>query len=131
MNLIYTVELPTEDDIFSFYEEMGWNGFLKLSSVKLLSAMRQSYFSVYVYDEGKLIAAGRVVSDGIISAYICGLGVLPNYRRQGIGTEIMRRLTAHCTERNLHVQFFCEDDLIPYYNKMGFGKFAVGMKLQV
>jgi len=121
-------ELPPEAELADFYEQMGWNAFLNITPSQLITAMCQSYFSIYVYDGNKLIATGRVVSDGVINAYICGLGVLPKYRRHGIGTEIMKKLTEHCTQQNLHVQFFCEDELLPYYQKNGFEKFAVGMK---
>ena len=128
MNPIYTLEHPAEDDLLTLYEKLDWNSFLKLSSTQLLTAMNQSFFAVYAYINDELVATGRVISDGVINAYVCGLGVLPEYRRQGIGTEIMRRLKAHCMEHNLHMQFLCEEILVPYYNKLGFEKFAVGMR---
>jgi len=90
--------------------------------------MQQSYLAIYVYSDKKLIATGRLISDGVTNAYMCGLGVLPEYRRQGISAEIIKRLKAHCKEHNLHMQFLCEENLVPYYNKLGFEKFAVGMK---
>ena len=89
---IYKTELPTKDALFLLYEELGWNDFLALSAEQLLLAMRHSFFAVYAYDGDKLIGTGRVVSDGVINAYICGLGVLPEYRNRGVGSEIMNRL---------------------------------------
>jgi len=124
----FTTKLPTETQLLDFYEQLGWNDFLKLTPTQLLTAMQQSYFSIYVYSQDKLIATGRVISDGVINAYICGLGVLPDYRRRGIGSEILKSLANHCTRQNLHVQFFCEEHLADYYKKCGFEEFAVGMK---
>jgi len=124
----FTTNLPTEADLFGFYEQLDWNDFLKLPSEQLMKAMQQSYFSIYVYGDGQLIAMGRVVSDGVINAYICGLGVLPDYRGLGIGAAVLKRLNDHCAEQNLHAQFFCEEHLEEYYERQGFERFAVGMK---
>ena len=128
MNIVYKTELPTEAELLGFYEQMGWNDLLGLCAEQLLTAMRQSFFAVYAYAGGKLIAAGRVVSDGIINAYLCGIGVLSDYQKMGIGTEIANRLTTHCAEHSLHVQLSCNEELVTYYSKIGFKKFAIGMK---
>jgi len=130
MDLRYTTEFPTKETLYSLYDDLGWNDFLKLSPEQLSAAMKQSWYSIYVYRGEKLVATGRVVSDGVMNAYLCGLGVHPNFRNLGIGTEISRRLVTHCIESNLHIQFFCEEHLIPYYEKMGFEEFAAGMRIK-
>ena len=130
MELRYTTELLTKEDLYTLYENLGWNDFLGLSPEQLLVAMKQSWYSIYVYSENKLVATGRIVSDGIINAYLCGLGVDSHFRNQGIGAEISRRLVMHCFENNLHTQLFCEDNLVPYYEKVGFEKFSIGMRMK-
>jgi len=110
MNIIYSTESPDGDKLYGLYDSLGWNGFLKLNANQLLTAMKQSWYVVYAYEDNRLIGTGRVVSDGVINAYLCGLGVHRNYRSRGIGTEISRRL-------------------VPFYESMGFEAFAVGMKL--
>lgn len=65
----------------------------------------------------------------VINAYLCGLGVLIDYRNRGIATEISNRLVDKCRNSNLHFQFFCDEKLEPLYKKMRFEKFAIGMKL--
>lgn len=127
MDLVYTSELPTKEDLYELYDHLGWNGFTKLSPERLLEAMKQSWYSIYVYSGKKLIGTGRVVSDGISNAYMCGLGVNTDYRNRGIGTEIVRRLVQRCSKSNLHIQFLCEEHLVRYYEKMGFEKFGAGM----
>jgi len=128
MNVIYTDSLQAENDLIDLYKILGWNDFLMLSPNQLITAMKQSFFVIYAYVGNRLVGTGRVVSDGIINAYICGVGVLPMYRRQGIGTEIIKKLASHCTESNLHIQFFCDESMIAYYEKIGFERFAIGMK---
>ncbi|MGZ7196776.1 hypothetical protein ACXWOC_11365, partial [Streptococcus pyogenes] len=76
----YKTSLPDKDAIYVFYQEMGWNDYLKLSADALFEAMQHSSYSLYVYQDNKLVATVRLVSDGVISAYLCGLGVLKEHR---------------------------------------------------
>ncbi|MCL2837145.1 MAG: GNAT family N-acetyltransferase [Defluviitaleaceae bacterium] len=71
--------------------------------------------------------AGRYDRYNCINAYLCGLGVLPGYRGPGIGSEITGRLKEHCVSRGLHLQLLCDEGLAPFYEKMGFERFAVGL----
>lgn len=130
MELRYTTGFPEKEDLYGLYENLGWNDFLNLSPERLLIAMKQSWYSIYVYSGSKLIATGRIVSDGIINAYLCGLGVDSHFRNRGIGTEISKRLMMHCLKNNLHIQLFCEESLVSYYKKMGLEKFAIGMRMK-
>lgn len=128
MAIICTSELKNELDLYKLYEELDWNDFLKLDASQLNQAMKQSWLVIYAYDGDTLVGTGRIVSDGVINAYLCGLGVSITYRNKGIGTEISRQLVDACKKNNLHIQFFCEKHLVPYYEKQGFVEFAVGMK---
>lgn len=124
----YSTEISDNHMLFELYERLNWNSFLKLNEEQLIVAMQQSWYTVYAFDNNFLIGTGRVISDGIINGYLCGLGVLPQYRKRGIGTEISRLLVEECQKNNLHIQFFCEEKLVTYYEKMGFKSFAIGMK---
>lgn len=130
MAIIYTSELKNELDLYKLYEELEWNDFLKLDASQLNQAMKQSWLVIYAYDGDSLVGTGRIVSDGVINAYLCGLGVSASYRNKGIGTEISRQLVEACKQKHLHIQFFCEMHLVPYYEKQGFVEFAVGMKAE-
>lgn len=124
----YTESLKSPLDLYELYQQLGWAQFLQLDAEQLAKAMEGSWYVLYVYDGDRLIGTGRVVSDGVINAYFCGLGVDPEYRNRGIGSRIMEQLVEHCLQHNLHIQFFCEADLVPLYEQRGFAKFAVGMK---
>jgi len=126
----YSTRFLAKEDLYALYENLGWNEFLELSPEQLLMAMKQSWYSIYVYSGNKLVATGRIVSDGIINAYLCGLGVDSHFRNQGIGTEISRRLKEHCLKNNLHMQLFCEENLVSYYKKKGLEEFAIGMRVK-
>lgn len=130
MAIIYTSELKNELDFYKLYDELDRNDFLKLDASQLNQAMNQSWLVIYAYDCDNLVGTGRIVSDGIINAYLCGLCVSNTYRNQGIGKEISHRLVDASKLNNLHIQFFCERHLVRYYEKQGFVEFAVGMKVK-
>lgn len=128
MEITYTTELPTAQSMYELYGHLDWNDFLKLDQHQLMTAMKQSWCVIAAYEGQRLIGTGRIISDGVMNGYLCGLGVHTDYRKRGIGTEITRLLIAHGTEQNLHLQLFCEPHLVSYYEKINFEVFAVGMK---
>ena len=129
-NIIYDSEIPTPAQVYRFYEAMGWEPFLGKTEGQLHSAMRGSWSLCCAWDGGELVGMGRVVSDGFLNAYICGVGVLPGYRGRGIGGEIMQKLISRCAEHGMKPQLMCEEHLVPHYRKMGFEVFAAGMKMR-
>jgi GNAT superfamily N-acetyltransferase len=131
MQIEYITKSKAQEDLYTLYERLGWNSFLQLNREQLTRAMEQSWYVLYAYHGEKLVGTARVVSDGVINAYLCGLGVVPEYRNKGIGTEISKRLVKHCKDYNLHIQLFCGEKLVPYYDGMGFEIFAVGMKYKI
>ncbi len=130
MKIHYTNEQLKPDDIFFLYEELDWNSFLSLNRQQLVAAMQKSWLTIYAYVDEELVGTGRVISDGVTNAYLCGLGVKQKHRGQGIGTAITQQLLQQCRNHGLHAQFFCEEHLIPFYTKMGFEVFSVGMRLK-
>ncbi len=125
----YLEKPKSRTDIGQLYQRLGWTDFLQLDAEQLAQAMEQSWYVVYAYDQDRLVGTGRVISDGVINAYLCGLGVEPEYRKRGIGTEISERLVRRCRQHGLHIQFFCEEQMVPFYEQRGFSRFAFGMKL--
>ncbi|HSN94378.1 MAG TPA: GNAT family N-acetyltransferase [Anaerolineaceae bacterium] len=128
MEIVFSECVPERDELFSLYHAMGWSDFLKLDADAIYLASQNSFFVVCAYAGDKLVGTGRVVSDGVLNAYLCGLGVLLEYRHQGIAHKLTELLLAHCQEAKLHVQFFCKEHLQPFYERQGFERFAIGMR---
>lgn len=111
----YLFQHPADfQELYNLYEELGWNK-LKLSKEDLEKMCRQSWFIVYAYYEDKLIATGRIISDGVITGLICGVGVQPRYQSKGIGKSIIELLVEKCKEEGLIAQLMCNDSLEKYY----------------
>ena len=129
MEFIYVSEKPTAKELLDFYNQIGWNDFLGLDLVRMQCLIEGSYYMISAYSNKKLIGNARLISDGITNAYLCGLGVLESYRKQGVATQIFQILKEKIDADGLHGQFFCEESLKEYYEKKGATPFAVGMKI--
>ena len=124
----YKNTIPTPDELYHFYLLMEWEPCLGRTPEELHQAIVGSWRILTVWDDDRLIAMGRVVSDGAISAYICGLGVLAEYRGNGIGRKVFQMLFEETKKHKLILQFFAEESNVAYYNRLGFQVFAFGMK---
>lgn len=58
------------------------------------------------------------ISDGVLSAYIPFLEVLPAYKNKGIGMELVKRMLKELDTIYM-IDLCCDNDLIPYYEKFG------------
>jgi GNAT superfamily N-acetyltransferase len=120
MPLRYQTFPPTPAEYFALFETTGWNEEYHLTPHDLAQALKASAFMVSVYDEGRLVGSGRVVSDSI-HAMIYDLIVAPDYRRQGIGGEILDRLVKRCQEAHVRdIQLFCAKGKHDFYERHGF-----------
>jgi GNAT superfamily N-acetyltransferase len=123
---------PPEDvhELEALYDALEWNS-INLSAAELNTMCRQSWYAVYAYDGQRLAGMGRIISDGVITGVICGLGVHPDYQSRGIGRQILHRLVEHCEKSRVIPQLMCEEGLEPYYEKLGFQRFTIGMKKNI
>jgi GNAT superfamily N-acetyltransferase len=60
----------------------------------------------------------NMISDGVLTAFIPWLEVLPAYQGQGIGTRLMELVLAGC-ERFYSVDLICDEPLQAYYARLG------------
>lgn len=76
---------------------------------------------VSVYKEKSLIGFGRVLSDGILHAFIVDLIVDPHYQGCGIGKMILNNLVDKCKLAGIpDIQLFCANGKKEFYTKQGF-----------
>lgn len=67
---------------------------------------------------GQVVGFITAISDGVLSAYIPLLEVLPTYKGRGIGQELTRRMLTELSEFYM-VDLLCDEELQPFYAKMG------------
>ena len=129
MDIEYVSELKKPTDTIDLYKALEWYQLSGYTDEDIEKA-NASFYSCYAYDGDKLVGLGRVASDGLIAAIMSGICVRTDYRRHGIGAEIVKRIVDYCQTGlyKLSVQIFCEDSLIKWYEGMGFEKMPVGMR---
>ena len=129
MEIEYVSALKKPEDTVELYKALKWYQLSGYTDEDIRKA-NESFYSVYAYDGDTLVGLGRVASDGLIAAVMSGICVRDDYRRQGIGAEIVRRIVDYCQSDmyKLSVQLFCEDSLIKWYEGLGFEKMPVGMR---
>lgn len=58
------------------------------------------------------------LTDGVLAAYIPLLEVLPAYQRQGIGSELVRRLLEQLKDIYM-IDLLCDSSVQPFYARLG------------
>ena len=89
-----TKDLPRAD-VLALYRAAGWFG--PSDPAPELDAMITNSFAVSAaFDPaGRLVGMARALSDGVSDAYILDVVVDPEFRSQGIGRTIVKRLAEH------------------------------------
>lgn len=85
--------------------------------------LKSSFKAIVAIDRdiNKIIGFITVISDGIISAYIPLLEVIPEYRKKGIGSKLFNLAKDEC--KNLYmIDLSCDNDLVEFYKNFNMEK---------
>jgi GNAT superfamily N-acetyltransferase len=99
---------------------VGWP--VRPSASTLLDHLVRSYRCVVAVDLSKepdrVVGFATAISDGLLSASIPMVEVLPGWHERGIGTELVTRLLDQLRHLYL-IDLVCDDDVVPFYEKLG------------
>ena len=110
---------------FSYlYDAVGWGSYDEEVSKK---ALDNSFYTISIYDNDKIIGFGRLVGDTICFLYVHDIMVLPEYQSKKIGTMVMNKLLEKIKEVKkenpfLRVYTGASKDKEGFYEKFGFVK---------
>lgn len=106
-------EVEIEDGFFD-----GWPNPPSKDKHKLI--LENSYKSIVAIDNNtkKIIGFINAVSDGVLSAYIPLLEVIPCYQKQGIGTELVKRMLNELNEFYM-IDLCCDANMVAFYDRLG------------
>jgi len=88
-----------------------------------LKLLKNSNKVILAMDEktNQVVGFITAISDGVLSAYIPLLEVLPEYKNAGIGKELVERMLIEL--QNIYmIDLMCDVDLQPYYEQFGMAK---------
>jgi ribosomal protein S18 acetylase RimI-like enzyme len=115
--------LPNIRDYWDLFQTTGWNDDYNFTEQELENALKNSWYSISIFDADTLIGFGRVISDGVHHALIVDLIVHPDYQGQGLGGKLLDRLVTRCKNSRIRdIQLFAAGDKSGFYEKFGFEK---------
>lgn len=116
MQLVTTLDGISPAHLHGFFE--GWpNPPTPETLHRLLAA--SSRISLAVEEDGRVIGFAQAISDGVLTAFVPLLEVLPEYRGRGIGSALTRHLLAQL-DHLYAVDLGCDDNLVPFYERLNF-----------
>ena len=116
------VKTPDLDDFLYFRALVGWGVINKETAEK---SLKNSIYSVCVYDKKQLIGFGRIVGDAAMYYYIQDVIVLEEYRGKGIGRRILLALLEYINKtasQNAFVGLMAARGACGFYERLGFNK---------
>ena len=88
-------------------------------------AFEGSFLAAGAFEGSRMIAMGRVLSDGVSDAYIQDVAVLPDFRGRGIGGKIVTFLVEELEKRGVDwIALVGEPGTENFYKRLGFEKKA-------
>ncbi len=120
--MIFSEDIPRGDDFFDLFSTTGWNDEeYHLSADQLHQAIQHSWYTISVYEDDRLIGFGRVISDGMLHAFIVDMIVHPQDQGKGIGRSVLEKLVHRCKNAGINdIQLFCATGKSGFYTKSGF-----------
>jgi ribosomal protein S18 acetylase RimI-like enzyme len=85
-------------------------------------------FKCFVYDAGKLVAAGRALADGVDCSYICDVAVHPEYQGKGLGKQVVTKLMEF-SRNHRKIILYAAVGKESFYRKLGFKRMATAMAI--
>ena len=106
------------------YDDVGWGAY---DENIIQKALDNTFYSVSVYDDNKIVGYGRIIGDTICFLYIQDIMVKPEYQGNKIGTMIMNKLLEKINEikqenPDLRVYLGASKNREEFYEKFGFIK---------
>src|SRR5581483_8205067 len=85
----------------------------------LQTVFSNSMFKCLVYDNARLVAAGRALADGADCSYLCDIAVVPSHQGRGLGKQIVSYLVEQ-SRGHKKIILYAVPGKEPFYRKFGF-----------
>lgn len=87
-----------------------------------------SMFRSFAREDGRLVAAGRVLADGRDCAYLCDIAVLPSHQGRGLGHGVVSRLVER-SKGHRKIILYAVPGREGLYRKLGFRRMRTAMAI--
>jgi ribosomal protein S18 acetylase RimI-like enzyme len=121
----HTLEALDWDELSRLYE-IAPLGNKKPADLEVVFS--NSMFKCLVYEDGRLVGAGRAVADGLDCAYICDVAVHPGHQGAGLGKAIVSQLVEF-SRGHRKIILYAVAGKEPFYKKLGFKRMRTAMAI--
>jgi ribosomal protein S18 acetylase RimI-like enzyme len=87
-----------------------------------------SRFKCFVFDDARLVGAGRALADGLDCSYICDVAVHPDFQGIGVGKAIITRLR-ELSAGHRKIILYANPGKEGFYRKLGFRNMRTAMAI--
>lgn len=94
----------------------------------LRTVFGNSLFKCFVYDDGRLVAAGRALADGADCSYLCDIAVMPSHQGTGLGKQVVSHLV-EASRGHRKILLYAVPGREPFYRKFGFLRMKTAMAI--
>ncbi|MGB4116756.1 MAG: GNAT family N-acetyltransferase [Polaromonas sp.] len=94
----------------------------------LQKVFANSLFKCFVYDNAKLVGAGRALADGADCSYICDIAVLPSHQGTGLGKQLVTHLI-EVSRGHRKIILYAVPGKEAFYKKFGFMRMKTAMAI--
>lgn len=94
----------------------------------LQKVFSNSLFKCFVYEDSKLVAAGRALADGADCSYICDIAVTPSHQGSGLGQQVVAHLV-EVSRGHKKIILYAVPGKEFFYRKFGFLRMKTAMAL--
>ena len=98
------------------------------SAAHLQTVFTNSRFRCFAFERGKLVAAGRALSDGADCSYVCDVAVLPDYQGHGLGKQVVARLV-QMSRGHKKIILYAVPGKEAFYRKLGVERMQTAMAI--
>ena len=98
------------------------------AAAHLKKVFANSMFKCFVYEDGRLVAAGRAVADGGDCSYICDIAVLPTHQGSGLGKQVVSYLLEQ-SRGHKKIILYAVPGREPFYRQFGFLRMKTAMAI--
>ena len=123
MRWIFEQSLVDWDELSNLYR-LAPLGDRKPADLRIVFS--NSLFKCFVYDDTRLVGAGRALADGADCSYLCDVAVHPEFQRLGLGKAVIATLK-ELSAGHRKIILYARPGTEGFYKKLGFRRMCTAM----
>ena len=111
----------TASEFISIWNAVEWGGDLRIERIEM--ALKNSICTFGIYIDETIIGMGRLLGDGAMSFYLKDFAILPEFQKNGYGTELLIYILKYIKTKTLYggsLELISSKGREEFYQKFGF-----------